>query len=287
MRRITLALGVMLALLLFGAAMLGTAQSATTPKYGKCKPTGKYASLKLKTQKPGVLTVGYNTISPRTYRGNTPDTVNDGFNYCFAANIAWRAGIPKMKLRFVDFAQLIVGRLSGYDVAIDDFYIKPEREEKVDFSIPYGHSWTGLVARTDGPAPTQAAMKDLKYGVTLGSVQQKFLDEVLHPSQQYNTYDDTAQLFAALKAKQIDAVLIDLPVALPAATASNGDFKVFAQVKVGGQVGIVMIQPTPNRTAINKAVREMLKNGTLKNLEKKYYFAAYGGVDPDKLPVWG
>ena len=40
MRRITLALGVMLALLLFGAAMLGTAQSATTPKYGKCKPTG-------------------------------------------------------------------------------------------------------------------------------------------------------------------------------------------------------------------------------------------------------
>ena len=172
MRRITLALGVMLALLLFGAAMLGTAQSATTPKYGKCKPTGKYNSLKLKTVKPGVLTVGYNTISPRTYKGNTPDTVNDGFNYCFAANLAWRAGIPKMKLHLIDFAQLIVGRLSGYDVAIDDFYIKPEREEKVDFSIPYGHSWTGLVARTDGPAPTKAGMKDMKFAVSLGSVQQ-------------------------------------------------------------------------------------------------------------------
>ncbi len=287
MRRITLALGVMLALLLFGAAMLGTAQSATTPKYGKCKPTGKYNSLKLKTVKSGVLTVGYNTISPRTYKGNTPDTVNDGFNYCFAANLAWRAGIPKMKLHLIDFAQLIVGRLSGYDVAIDDFYIKPEREEKVDFSIPYGHSWTGLVARTDGPAPTKAGMKDMKFAVSLGSVQQKYLDEVLKPSQQYNTYDDTAQLFAALKAKQVDAVLIDLPVALPAATASKGDFKVFAQVKVGGQVGIVMIQPSPNRKAINTMVREMLKNGTLKNLEKKYYFASFGGVDPDKLPVWG
>jgi hypothetical protein len=34
-------------------------------------------------------------------------------------------------------------------------------------------------------------------------------------------------------------------------------------------------------------VRQMLKNGTLKNLEKKYYFASFGGVDPDKLPVWG
>ena len=160
-----------------------------------------------------------------------------------------------MKLHLIDFAQLIVGRLSGYDVAIDDFYIKPEREEKVDFSIPYGHSWTGLVARTDGPAPTKAGMKDLKFAVSLGSVQQKWLDEVLKPSQQYNTYDDTAQLFAALKAKQVDAVLIDLPVALPAATASKGDFKVFAQVKVGGQVGIVMIQPSPNRKAINTMVR--------------------------------
>ena len=61
----------------------------------------------------------------------------------------------------------------------------------------------------------------------------------------------------------------------------------FAQVKVGGQVGIVMIQPSPNRKAINTMVRQMLKNGTLKNLEKKYYFAAFGGVDPDSLPVWG
>ena len=67
----------------------------------------------------------------------------------------------------------------------------------------------------------------------------------------------------------------------------KGDFKVFAQVKVGGQVGIVMIQPSPNRKAINTMVRQMLKNGTLKNLEKKYYFASFGGVDPDKLPVWG
>lgn len=288
MRRITLAFGVMLALLVFGAAMLGTAQSATTPKYGKCKPTGKYGSIKLKeTVTPGVLTVGYNTISPRTYKGNTPDSVNDGFNYCFAANIAHRAGLPKIKLTFVDFAQLIVGRLQGYDVAIDDFYIKPEREEKVDFSIPYGHSWTGLVARTDDPAPTKAGLKDMKFAVTLGSVQQRWLEEKLKPSEQYNTYDDTAQLFAALRAKQVDAVLIDMPVALPAAAASKGRFKVYAQVKVGGRVGIIMEQPAANRKAINQMVRQMLKNGTLQKLEKRYYFAAFGGVDPDKLPAWG
>jgi polar amino acid transport system substrate-binding protein len=287
MRRRTLGLGVIVAIVALSGTMLGSAQSAT-PRYGKCKPTGKFASVKLKTISANTLTVGYTTLAPRTYKGDTPAKVNDGFNYCFAANIAHRAGLSKIKLVKLDFAQLIVGRLSGFDIAIDDFYIRPEREEKIDFSIPYGASWTGLAGRTEDP-PTKAELKNLKFAVTLGSVQQRWLDEVLKPNQQYSTYDDTVELFTALRAKQVDAVLIDMPVALPAAAASNGAVKVYAQVKVGGRVGIAMQQTKPNvlRPKINAMVRQMIKNGTFKALEKKYYFAFFGGVDPAKLPDWG
>ena len=287
MRKRTLGLGAIVAIVALSGIMLSSAQSATTPKFGKCKPTGKYASKKIKTMTPGILTVGYTTLAPRTYKGDTPAKVNDGFNYCFAANIAHRGGLSKIKLVKLDFAQLIVGRLSGFDIAIDDFYIRPEREEKIDFSIPYGASWTGLAGRTEDP-PTKAGLKDLKFAVTLGSVQQRWLDEVLKPNQQYSTYDDTVELFTALRAKQVDAVLIDMPVALPAAAATNGAVKVYAQVKVGGRVGIAMQQKSPNvlRPKINAMVREMIKNGTMKNLEKKYYLAFFGGVDPAKLPDW-
>jgi len=286
MRRKSLGFGFVVAVLALAGAMLGTATGATPPKYGKCKPTGKYASVKLKTTKSNTLTVGYVQLSPRTYKGNTESSVNDGYNYCLAANIAYRAGIPKIALKKVDFAQLVVGRLKGFDVAMDDIYIKPEREAKIDFSIPYGHSWSGLAALTDNPI-TKERLKDLKYAVTLGSVQQRWLDEVLKPTQQYSTYDDPATAFTALRAKQVDVVLLDLPVVLPAAAESSGAIKVYAQVKVGGQVGIVQPQGTPNRTKINAMVREMLKNGTLKAMEKKYYFSAFGGVDPDSLPYWG
>ena len=287
MRKRTLGVGAIAAIVALSGTMLGSAQSAT-PTFGKCKPTGKFASYKLKTQSSNTLTVGYTTLAPRTYKGDTPAKVNDGYNYCFAANIAHRAGLSKIKLVKLDFAQLIVGRLSGFDIAIDDFYIRPEREEKIDFSIPYGASWTGLAGRTDDP-PTKAELKDLKFAVTLGSVQQRWLDEVLKPSQQYSTYDDTVELFVALRAKQVDAVLIDMPVALPAAAASNGAVKVYAQVKVGGRVGIAMQQtkPNANRPKINAMVREMIKNGTFKQLEKKYYLAYFGGVDPASLPDWG
>jgi polar amino acid transport system substrate-binding protein len=284
MSRVKLGLGAIVATAVLAGALLGTAQGAT-PRYGKCKPTGKFGSYKLKTASADTLTVGYVTISPRTYKGNTPASVNDGFNYCFAANIAYRAGLSKIKLKKVDFAQLVTGRLKGFDVAIDDIYIKPEREAKIDFSIPYGESWTGIAGRTEDP-PTKEKLKELKFAVTLASVQQKWVEEVLQATQKPNTYDDTIELFAALRAKQVDAVAIDLPVALPAAVASDGAVKVFAQVKVGGRVGIVMEQGTPNRKAINGIVRELQK-GTLKALEKKYYFAAYGGIDPDSLPFWG
>lgn len=289
MRRKSWRVGVVLvAIVALGGATFGAAQSATpTPKFGKCKPTGKFNSIRLpKTVASDTLTVALTQLSPRTYRGNTLGSVNDGYNYCLSANLAWRAGLHKIKLVKVDFAQLVVGRLNNFDVGIDDIYIKPERQKKVDFSIPYGHSWTAVSALASTPI-TKADMKNLKFAVTLGSVQQKWLDEVLKPTKQYATYDTPVEMFAALRAKQVDAVLIDVPVALPYVADSKGEIKAYAQVKAGGIVGIVMQKHTPDRVPINKMVRQMLKNGTVKALERKYYFSAYGGIDPDTLPVWG
>jgi polar amino acid transport system substrate-binding protein len=263
----------------------GAQASAGEPTYGKCKPTGKFNSIKIKTLEPDTLSVGYVTIAPATWRGDTEASVDDGFNYCFAANIAYRAGLSKIKLKKVDFAQLIVARESGFDIAMDDIYIRPEREEKIDFSIPYGASWSGL-AGLAGDLPTQDDIKGRKFAVTLGSLQQKYLDETLKPTEKYNTYNDTVELFSALQAKQVNAVLIDMPVALPAAAKSNGKIKVVAQIKAGGEVGIVMPQGSPNKGAVDGVVQELHDSGELKNLEKKYYFDAYGGVDPESLPDW-
>jgi len=256
------------------------------PTYGQCEVTGEYDSIELETEKPETLIVGYTSIAPATYDGDTEDTVDDGFNYCFTANIAHRAGLPNVELKKVDFAQLIVARESGFDVAIDSFYIKPERVEKVDFSTPYGASWTGVVALSDA-IPEESEFKDQKMGVTLGSAQQVYLDEVLKPTEQYNTYDSPVEMFAALRANQIELALIDMPVALPAAFESDGAMEVIAEIQAGGEVGIIMEKGSPNTEPVSGVVQEMLDSGQIKEMEEKYYFEAYGGVDPDTLPEWG
>lgn len=263
----------------------GQAAASGEPTFGKCKPTGEFDSIELETLEPDTLSVGYVTIAPATWRGDTEESVDDGFNYCLVANIAYRAGLHEIKLKKVDFAQLIVARESGFDIALDDIYIKPEREEKIDFSIPYGASWSGLAGLEDD-LPTQDDIKGRKFAVTLGSLQQQYLDDVLKPTEKYNTYNDTVELFSALQAKQVNAVLIDMPVALPAAAQSNGKVKVVAQIKVGGEVGIVMPTGSPNKAAVDGVIEELHDSGELKNLEKTYYFDAYGGIDPESLPDW-
>jgi polar amino acid transport system substrate-binding protein len=261
------------------------AASKSEPTYGKCETTGKSGTIELETLEPDTLTVGYVTIAPTTWTGDTEESVDDGFNYCLAAEVARRAGLSKIKLKKVDFAQLIVARESGFDIALDDIYIKPEREEKIDFSIPYGESWSGLVSRADD-VPTQDEIKGHKFAVTLGSVQQQWLDDQLKPTEKYNTYNDTVELFSALQAKQVDNVLIDMPVALPAVAKSNDQLKAVAQVKVGGRVGIVMPQGSPNKEPVDSVLQELIDNGQLDKMHDKYYLKLFGGIDPESLPDW-
>jgi ABC-type amino acid transport substrate-binding protein len=122
--------------------------------------------------------------------------------------------------------------------------------------------------------------------VTLGSVQQQWLDDQLKPTEKYNTYNDTVELFTALQAKQVDNVLIDMPVALPAVAKSNDQLKAVAQVKVGGRVGIVMPQGSPNKEPVDGVIQELLDSGTLDEMHDKYYLKVFGGIDPDSLPDW-
>ena len=262
-----------------------SAPAGEVASYGQCEISTEPNQITLETEEPETLIVGYTAIAPATYDGDTEESVDDGFNYCLAANIANAAGLPNIELEKVDFAQLIVAGESGFDIAIDDFYIRPERQENVDFSIPYGASWSGVVVRADD-IPTEEEFADLKMGVTLGSAQQILLDEEIHPTQQYNTYDAPPEMFAALEARQIDAALIDMPVAL-AASAANEGLETIAQIKAGGEVGIIMVKDGPNTDPVSSVVQEMLDSGAIDDMEERYYFDAFGGVDPESLPQWG
>ena len=83
--------------ILAGVLALGLSRpAAAADMIGNCELTGQKGSFPLTPAVAGQLTVEVNLPSPGWWNGDTPDTIKDGYEYCMAANIAYRAGLDKV-----------------------------------------------------------------------------------------------------------------------------------------------------------------------------------------------
>src|SRR5580658_4083665 len=85
------------------------------PDYGNCDVSGQRGSVKLETVTPGALSVRPTLPAPGLWNGDSPDTIKDGFEYCMAANMAYRAGLDRVIVVNRSFAQVVTGQAKGFD----------------------------------------------------------------------------------------------------------------------------------------------------------------------------
>ena len=114
---------------------------------GNCEVTGQKGAYSFTPMIPGQLTVEVNLPSPGWWNGDTPDTIKDGYEYCMAANIAYRAGLDK-----VGGGQCRLGAAGGgadrnFDLALSEASITEARKKVVDFSVPYFSSDIGILVK--------------------------------------------------------------------------------------------------------------------------------------------
>ena len=94
--------------------------AAAADMIGNCEVTGKKAEYQIKPAVAGQLTVEVSLPAPGWWNGDTPEAIKDGYEYCMAANIAYRAGLPKVAVVNVAWAQLIGGNTNNYDLALSE-----------------------------------------------------------------------------------------------------------------------------------------------------------------------
>ena len=87
----------------FAAAVLASAlllafvgPAAAADKIGNCELPGQKGAFTLKPAVAGQLTVEVSLPAPGWWNGDTPETIKDGYEYCMAAEIAYRAGLSKV-----------------------------------------------------------------------------------------------------------------------------------------------------------------------------------------------
>ena len=287
--RITRLVGIATACLaITTATACGGASSADGGKdagasFGSCDVKGKAGQYELKTVKPGVLTIKADVPSVGWWDGDTVDKIKSGYEYCMAAEIAHRSGLKAVDLQYVSFDGLVSGKLTGYDLSLDEISITPERQQVVDFSDPYYNSAIGVLTKK-GAKVSESNLSGLRLGVKQGTAGQQWVTDTLHPAH-LDVFPGDSEALAALTAGRIDAYLQDVAIELGQAKQSGGQVAVVGQFQTDEAYGAMLPKNSANTKTVNEIIAALKKDGTLDELSKTYLGPAFGG-DPTKVAVW-
>ncbi len=253
---------------------------------GNCEVLGEKGSIPIANPaKAGQFTVEVSLPAPIWWNGDTPETIKDGFEYCLAAEIAWRAGYDKFELVNVGWDPLVTGQTVDFDLAISEISITDERKKVVDFSIPYFNSDIGILVRADAPVD-EKSIKQKIVGVQQATTGATFVADVLKmPAAQTQVYPEQGDMFTALAAGQIDAAVTDTSIVLAEEVKTKGQHVVAGQYKTGESYGAIYPKGGANNATLDKIIQSIIDDGAMSKLADKY-LAAVWGKDPAKVPYF-
>jgi polar amino acid transport system substrate-binding protein len=252
-------------------AMLATAAAASA------------APASAPTKKPGVLTVAFGDsavgFAQYTLRGNKVDHPR-GYEVDLAKAIAKQLGIAKINWVYTPWTGLFAPGTKKFDISFQEATITPQRQRTVTFSTSYLNANQGVLISKKAKAPHSLA--DLKKMQTCAQVDTTGLDWIktkLHPDKAPLQYQATAAAFTAVQVNRCDALILDVPiVALQKKTQPGAYGPVAGQVVTHEQYGAVMQKGSKLRSAVDKAITKLTKNGTIAKLQKKWFNLNFSSI---------
>jgi polar amino acid transport system substrate-binding protein len=232
----------------------------------------------------GILLVATDLPAPGFWNGSSIDTVDGGFEYRLAQELAKRF---KLELRLVDvpFDRIVAGDLGGADIALSQVTFTGARLERLALSIPYLPANTGVLVRRGDGFRDLAAARGREWTVQAATTQQEFLASTVRPTREPLAVGSVEEMLAALERGDADAALLDLPTALTIAAQSGGALEVPAQFVTGQQFVAALPRGSRNLEAVDSALRNLTAAGTLRDLEASELRPTFGGRDPADIPV--
>lgn len=192
-----------------------------------------------------------------------------GFEYDLAEALAAKLGV-KAKMVQNQWDQLIPGLDRGnFDIILNGLELTSDNQQHIAMSLPYFVYAQQIVTRKETTGLEQ--MKDLKakpVGVLSSSVAERLLEEA--GGVELKIYPGNVESLRDLKAGRIEAVLMDLPIALHYAKP-DAALK-FSGAPFGiGFYGIgVRKQDVALLGAINATIKDLADDHTLERIYRKY-----------------
>jgi cystine transport system substrate-binding protein len=225
-----------------------------------------------KIQKAGKLVVGLEgDWQPFSYHDKDDKLV--GYDVEVAQNIAKKLGV-EADIQEGPWDGLFAGMDSGrYDIVVNGVDVTEERQKKYDFSDPYAYDHTVLIVKKGNKdIKTFDDLKGKTTANSIGSTYQEIGEQYGATVKGVDTLVETLQM---VKNGQVDAT-INASTSFGDYMKSNPDdpLEVAATTPEATKYAIPLEKGKQNdslRKAINKAIKEMRDDGTLKELSVKYF----------------
>ncbi len=204
-----------------------------------------------------------------------------GFEAAVAYAVANEMGFADDAVVWVrsSFDQAIQPGAKNFDFNLQQYSITEERDEIVDFSVPYYSAAMAVLTRKPvvdaGAEASIASLKGLIWGADANTTAVPMLSDIVAPEKDPLLYGDNADVVEAMKANQIDAALFDLPTALYLGAVVLDDGVILGQFppersENPDEFGLLFEEGNPLKACVDAALETLKSNGTLAALEAEW-----------------
>jgi polar amino acid transport system substrate-binding protein len=250
------------------AAVLAIAALGVSAGCGGDDDNGGGGGNELGLIQEGKLLIGTDTPYPPFEIGQPPDIT--GYDIEVGRALAQKLGLePTFQDTSFDtiFRDLSQGK---FDFVLAATTITPDREQKVDFTDPYYAADQALVVTPGSDIRTVEDLADKTVGAQDGTTGEEYANDETDASD-VRGFPEGPDAINALKAGQVDATIIDQPVAVDA-LEKEGGIEIATIIPTGELYGIPVAQDNDAlREQMNKALQEMKDDGTFAGLYQKYF----------------
>ncbi|MFB4310849.1 ABC transporter substrate-binding protein [Actinomadura sp. GTD37] len=279
-----------LSAVLAGLAALALAGTACAPQEDDTAAASKSPAsctkdrLPLKT--PGKLTVATDKPAFEPWFKDDDPENGQGFESAVAYAVADRLGFTKEEVTWTveSFESSYAPGAKKFDFDINQVSVTPAREKAVTFSAGYYDVQQGVVALKGtkyADATSIAELKGAKIAVQVGTTSYQAVQNQLKPDGAPKVFNNQIDAVNALKNKQADVLLVDLPTAFYVTAAQVEDSKIVGQLPQtqGGETehfGLLLEKGSPLAGCLDKAVGELKSSGELAKIQEQWLTTSAG-----------
>ena len=265
--------------------LLTACSSGTTDAAAPAAETSELSCAKdsLTTFAAGKLTIATGEPAYFPYVIDDKPESGEGFEAAVAYAVAANLGFDAADVVWTrtSFDSAVAPGAKDYDFNLQQFTITEERKKAVDFSSPYYTASQAIVSYKGSPIEgktTLADLKSAKFGVAVGTTSLDLTNSIIAPDTEVQVFNSNADAVQALKAKQIDGIVVDLPTAyyLSGVEVDGGIIVGQLPNTEGDQWGLLLAKDSPLTPCITKAVDAITADGSLAAIEEKWLTSGAG-----------